>query len=68
MRSMLTRVRRIELARTPALSPFETAYGSLDAWEAECQAGIDTGQLDPRDMPVVMLSVRRWHREGVWTR
>lgn len=65
---MLARVRRIEEARAPALSPFEAMPGGLDAWEAECRAGIDAGYLDGRDVPVVMLAVRRWHRDGAWAR
>lgn len=65
---MLARVRRIEAVRAPVLSPFEAAYGSLDAWEAHCRAGIDAGDLDGTDVPVVMLAVRRWHRDGAWAR
>ena len=68
VRSMLARVRRIEAVCAPVLSPFESAYGSLDAWEAHCRAGIDAGQLDGRDVTVVMLAVRRWHHDGVWGR
>lgn len=64
---MLARVQRLEQARAP-LSPFERDYGSLDVWEAECQAGIDAGLLDPRDVPIVVMAVQRWHRDGVWTR
>jgi hypothetical protein len=62
---MLARVQRLEQARSPT-SPFERAFGSLDAWEGGCQSGIDAGLLDSRDMPVVMMAVRRWHREGAW--
>ena len=65
VRSMLARVQRLEQSRSPT-SPFERAYGSLDAWEAECRAGIDAGVLDSRDVPVVVMAVRRWHREGAW--
>ncbi len=63
---MLARVKRIEAVRAPRMSPFEASYGSLDAWEAHCRAGIDAGEFDPTDMPVVMLSVRRWHTDGVY--
>lgn len=66
VRAMLTRVRRLEAARAPLLSPFELAYGSLDAWEAQCQSGIDAGLLDPRDVPAIMLAVRRWHHDGCY--
>lgn len=67
IRAMLARVQRLEQARS-ASSPFELAFGSLDAWTAECQAGIDAGLLDARDMPVVILAVQRWHRDGAWGR
>jgi hypothetical protein len=59
-------VQRLEQARRTPRSPIEQAYGSLDAWEAEAQVGIDSGTLDAIDMPAVILSVRRWHREGVF--
>lgn len=65
VRFLLARVQRLEQARS-LKSPFERAYASLDAWEGECQSGIDAGLLDPRDMPVLMAAVRRWHREGAW--
>lgn len=65
---MLARVRRIEAVRAPLLSPFETSYGSLAAWEAHCQGGIDAGYLDGRDMPLIMLAIRRWHSDMVWAR
>lgn len=67
VRHLLARVQRLEQSRTPT-SPFEREYGSLDAFEAECQSGIDAGLLDPRDMPVVMASIRRWHDVGLWAR
>lgn len=66
VRAMLGRVQRLEQSRSPT-SHFERAFGSLDAWEADCQSGIDAGLLDPQDMPVVMMAVRRWHREGAWS-
>lgn len=50
----------------PTLSPFERDYGSFDAWQAVAQAGIDEGVLDPRDFPVVIMSVGRWLRDRVW--
>lgn len=65
---MLARVRRVEAMRAPVLSPFELEFGSLDAWEAECRVGIDAGYLDGPDFTVVMLAVRRWHRERAWAR
>lgn len=62
---MLARVQRLEQARRPT-SPFELWFGSLDAWEAECQSGIDARTLDPTDVSFVMMAVRRWHHDGVW--
>lgn len=67
VRAMLARVRRIEQARAPS-SPFERMYGSLDAFEAECRAGIEQGIYDGTDMPVVIASIRRWHTMGAWAR
>jgi len=67
VRAMLARVQRLEQVRAPS-SPFELAYGSLGAWEAECLANIDAGLLDPIDMPTVLMAVRRWHSDGVWER
>ena len=63
---MLARVRRLEYSRSP-ISLLERAWGSLAEWEAECQSGIDEGRLDARDVPVVMMALRRWHSEGVWS-
>jgi hypothetical protein len=65
VRAMLARVQRLEQARRPT-SPFEIWFGSVDAWEAECQSGIDAGLLDRTDVPFVMMAVRRWHSEGAW--
>lgn len=64
---MLARVQRIEQARRPT-SPFELWYGTLDAFTDQLRAGIASGIYDPRDMPVVIDSIRRWHRDGVWSR
>ena len=65
VRAMLVRVQRLELSRSSA-SPFDAAYGSLDDWEAECQSAMDAGRMDSRDMPGVVMAVRRWHTEGLW--
>jgi hypothetical protein len=67
VRSLLNRVARLEQARVPPKSPLERWYGSLEAWEAEVQAGIDAGTLDPIDMPIVLRCVRRWADEKVWS-
>lgn len=61
---MLARVRRIEAVRMPALSPIEADFGSLDAFDAHCRAGIAAGIYDEIDMPVIILAVRRWHCES----
>jgi hypothetical protein len=65
VRSLLNRVKRLEAARSMA-SPFQRWFGSLDAFEAEVQAGIEAGHLDAGDMPVVMDAIRGWHRDGVF--
>lgn len=67
VRAMLARVQRLEQSGRTR-SPFELEFGSLDAWEAECRAGIEAGELDPRDVPVVILAVRRWHDGRCWAR
>ena len=65
VRAMLARVQRLEHSRS-CTSPFESAYGSLLAWEADCQSAMDAGRMDSRDVPLVVTAVRRWHGEGVW--
>ena len=66
VRALLIRVSRLERSKAPTASLFEAAFGSLEAWEAECQSGIYEGRLDSRDIPVVVMAVRQWHTEGVW--
>ncbi len=66
VQSMLSRVRRLEAARAAPVSPFARVYGSMDEFEAEANAGIEAGQLDSVDMPIVVACLRRWDREGVW--
>ena len=68
VRSMLARVARLEQARAPVLSPFEAMPGGLDGWDAQCRAGVDAGNLDAYDIPLVILAVRRWHRDRIWDR
>ena len=67
VRAMLGRVRRLEQARTPS-SPFVIWFGSLDCYVETLRAGIAAGALDPTDVPVVIASIERWHRDGVWPR
>lgn len=64
-RQLLARVKRLEQVRSSA-SPFERWFGSLDAFDDECRAGVNEGRFDPADMAVVVMSVRRWHTDGVW--
>lgn len=69
-KSLLARVRRIEQARTVSCSPVEAMYGSLDAFEAVVGNGIEVGEYDSTDMPMVLACVRRWHADGAfgeWT-
>ncbi|SMF85655.1 hypothetical protein SAMN06265365_1702 [Tistlia consotensis] len=63
-RSLLSRVRRLEAARTAPRSAFEHAFGSLEAFTSEVQAGIDAGTFDRIDMPMVLNAIRRWHTDG----
>lgn len=64
VRGMLQRVAKLEAARTSKPSPIEAIYGSVDAFAAECMAGVEAGKLCPIDMPVVIACVRSWHRNG----
>lgn len=66
VRGLLARVSRLERGGAPVLSRFEAAAGGLDGWEAECRSGIADGHLDGTDVPVVIMAVRRWHRDGAW--
>lgn len=64
-RGLARRVRRLEQTHAPR-SPVEKAYGSLDAFIAAVQADIDTGQVCRFDGPILLESIKRWHRENVW--
>lgn len=71
VRSMLARVVKLEQARAAPRSPFEAAWGSLDAFADEVQAGIDAGTYDRIDMPIIVNCIRRWHSDevfGAWQR
>lgn len=65
-RALLARVQRLEQARAAPQSPFESAYGSFDAFEEQTRAAMDAGTLDTRDMPIILTCLRRWHEEGAW--
>jgi len=60
VRSLLARVARLEQAN---LSPWLHLIGPFAEFEAEVQAGIAEGRYDPRDMAVVLVSVKRWMRQ-----
>lgn len=66
VRSLTARLSRLELALLPQPSPFERAYGSLEAFGASVQTGTNAGVLDSCDMALVVAAVRRWHRDGLW--
>lgn len=66
VRTLLSRLARLEQAKARPVSPFEAAYGSFDAFAAAAQAMIDSGELDHRDGPVVLAAIRRWHADEVW--
>jgi hypothetical protein len=66
VRTLLARVSRLEQARVPPVSPFQRDYGSLEAFEAAAQGMINAGDLDPRDGPMLLSSIRRWHSDEVW--
>lgn len=62
VKSMRARVQRLEHAR---VTPLQRMLGTPDQFAAECQAGVDAGIYDRRDMPAIVASVRRWMREGL---
>lgn len=62
IRAMLARVQRLEQTRTPVRSTFAAAFGSFEAFVAECEAGMDAGRLDRADFSVVLCCLVRWER------
>jgi hypothetical protein len=72
VRSLLTRVQRLEQARAPVRSPIERWYGSLEAFEDETRAAVDAHALDRTDMygadgnGGVMGAIRGWHEQGLY--
>lgn len=66
VRSLLTRVARLERARETPQSPFEMAYGSLDAFADKVTADIGADKLDKVDGPLLLQAVLKWHRDGSW--
>lgn len=67
VRSLLTRVAKLEAARVTPRSPFEVAYGSLDAFADKVKADIAAGKLDRVDGPMLLQSVLKWHRDNLWS-
>ncbi len=63
---MLARVKRIEAARAPALSPIALAFGSFDTFAAWADEQQRESVLDPLDFPVVVHCLRRWEGDGTW--
>ncbi len=68
VRSMLARVKRIEAARAPAVSPIALAFGSFDGFTAWAGEQMAARTLCPVDFPVVILCLDRWERDGTWGR
>lgn len=67
VRGMLARVQRLEQSRFQR-SPFALAFGSLDAFAADCETDMFAGRLDRADFPVVLHCLARWERDGTWER
>lgn len=65
---MLARVRRIEAARAPVLSPIALAFGSFDTFAGWADEQMAAGVLDPLDFPIVLHCLRRWEGDGTWGR
>ena len=61
LKGLAARVRRLE----PRLGKVLRGIGSLERWEAACQAGIEDGRYSPDDMPDVMYCIRRWVEQGL---
>lgn len=70
--ALLRRVQRLELARAAPRTPFEVAYGSLDAFAAQVRADVESGKLDRRDMVGedgdggILRAILGWHEQGVY--
>lgn len=61
---MLSRVRRIEALRAPAVSPVAQAFGSFEAFGVWADEQVAAGLLDARDFRIVVHCLERWEREG----
>ena len=62
----LRRVQRLEQARVTRRSPFEVAYGRMDAFADKVQVDVAAGKLDRKDITMVLAALHRWHRDRVW--
>ena len=67
VQSLLRRVQRLERARETPRSPFEVAYGSLDAFADKVTGDIGAGKLDKVDGPLLLQAVLKWHRDRLWS-
>lgn len=65
VRGLQKRLRRLEQRRSPR-TPIERWFGSLQAFEAQVQAEIEAGKTCRFDGPILIASIRRWHREEIW--
>lgn len=61
VRALAERVRSLEQAR---VSPWLRLIGPFEDFEAEVLAGITEHRYDQRDMPLVLMAVQRWVRDG----
>lgn len=67
VQSLLRRVQRLERARETPQSPFEVAFGSLDAFAEKVNADIGADKLDKVDGPMMLAAVLKWHRDKLWS-
>lgn len=66
VRSMLSRVSRLERTDAPTVSPFERQYGSLNNLAEAWRVMMDVCTLDRRDGEALIAIIRRWHSDRVW--
>lgn len=67
VRALLSRVARLEAARVTPRSPFEMAFGSLDALSDKVTADVAAGKLDKVDGPIILNAVLKWHTDRLWS-
>ncbi|WP_417773334.1 hypothetical protein [Stappia sp.] len=72
-RSLFARVRKLEEARAPVMSPIEQWYGSFGSFEDETRAQVEAGALDRTDMlgetgeGGVIRALRAWHEQALFS-